>query len=578
MVKSILLSLLLLLASRQIDDPIVAENILNEYDFIVVGAGASGAVVASRLSEIPDANVLLLEAGSTDLKYPIIDIPFAARQGYRSEYDWNYNIVPQKRNLQASLGVEQWPRGKVLGGSTSLNAMIYIRGSPHDFDSWEDHGAEGWSWKNVEPYFRKIEDAVDPEMSANLGRGGPLKISPVFTDEMTRKMIEAGKEMGLDEVDYHDDKMEGIGPIVQSQYNGIRVSSSDAYLRSILPRRNNKLHVVTNAHVTKVMTDEEKQAVGIQFVKNGIPFTVKSRKEIVLSAGSIGTPQILMLSGIGPAEHLKKKGIDVIRDIPGVGSNMEDHLVAWSFHGNNFNELEGVSEENVKKYIVNGTGQLSVGFGIDTAIHTRTKYWGTDVSKSTIKRPFPSIQIFFNSNPDSALPFPHDAGKNFTAMAVGLQHPKSVGTIRLKSKDPFEQPIIDPNYLSDDDDVLMLIEGLKIIEKLEMTKTLNSIDYRMIFPDLCNFTSNQTPPRPDSFYRCYIGLSTRTLYHPCCTAKMGENDNKMAVVDSRLRVRGVRGLRIADASVMPHLTSANIQAPCYMIGEKAADMIKEDWM
>nr|XP_039274273.1 choline dehydrogenase, mitochondrial-like [Styela clava] len=284
-----------------------------------------------------------------------------------------------------------------------------------------------------------------------------------------------------------------------------------------------------------------------------------------------------MLSGIGPKNHLEEMKIEVVEDLPGVGANLQDHLEILVFHAIDDHQYATQSTmESIMEYIMNGTGYNSAVWGSGVVLHHKTKYFGTNVSLSTKKRPFPSIQEIFT--PKDA-PFPFKTRENYrfnTALLLGVQHPKSKGEIRLKSKNPFDQPIIDPNYLSEEDDIKMYIEGFRKLEEFEMSQTMNEIGFRLITPEICNGSLYTKPPRPDEFYRCYV-KSYGVGYHACCTAKIGKENDEMAVVDERLRVRYVESLRVADASVMPHETSSNTQAPCYMIGRKASEMIKQYW-
>nr|XP_039274507.1 L-sorbose 1-dehydrogenase-like isoform X2 [Styela clava] len=580
MIKSALIALVMTLLARMLYDPMITNDVSEEYDFIVVGGGASGAVVARELSDKTGMTVLLLEAGDSDWSNPLVPSPTMFDMLQESPANWNYDIAKQKYSLLEMGENAKYPGGKILGGSTSINAMNYLRGSPHDYDSWEDHGAKGWSWKDVEPIFKKNENAVDENISVKAGRGGLLNISISYQHPFSVKLKTAAKEIGVEEVDYFDE-IEGISPLVCTKHKGIRQSSSDAFLRTGYKEREEYLHIVTNALVSKIHfvtgAKSKQKATGVSYIKNGKINTVEARREIILSAGTIRTPQLLMLSGIGPKNHLEEMKIEVVEDLPGVGVNLQDHLEILVFHAIDDHQYATQSTmESIMEYIMNGTGYNSAVWGSGVVLHHKTKYFGTNVSLSTKKRPFPSIQEIFT--PKDA-PFPFKTKENYrfnTALLLGVQHPKSKGEIRLKSKNPFDQPIIDPNYLSEEDDIKMYIEGFRKLEEFEMSQTMNEIGFRLITPEICNGSLYTKPPRPDEFYRCYV-KSYGVGYHACCTAKIGKENDEMAVVDERLRVRYVESLRVADASVMPHETSSNTQAPCYMIGRKASEMIKQDW-
>ncbi|XP_039274437.2 glucose dehydrogenase [FAD, quinone]-like [Styela clava] len=580
MLKSTLVALLLTLLARKSYDPMITNDVSEEYDFIVVGAGASGAVVARGLSDKTGMTVLLLEAGESDYNNPLV--PSAIKYGelQQSPYNWNYDVAKQKYSLLEIGKNAKYPGGKILGGSTAINGMNYVRGSPHDYDSWEDHGAKGWNWKDVEPFFRKNENSVDDKMSEKAGRGGLLNISISYENPFTAKLKTAAKEIGIREVDYFDE-IEGISRFVCTRYKGLRQSSSEAFLRSGYKERQKSLHIVTNALVSKIHfvtgTSGKQKATGVSFIEDGKIGNVKARKEIILSAGALRTPQILMLSGIGPKNHLEEMEIEVVSDLPGVGANFQDHFGHFVHHAIEDSQFAShTTPESITEYIMNGTGHNSAALGGSVVLHHRTKYFGTNVSLSNKKRPFPSIQALFTS---ANIPVVFEPTKNHTfhtLLLLAVLHPKSKGEIRLKSTNPTDQPIIDPNYLSEEDDIKMYIEGFRKLEEFEMTKAMKEIGFRLVTPQVCNGSLYTNPPRPDEFYRCYV-KSFGYAAHACCTAKIGQEGDEMAVVDERLRVRHVEGLRVADASVMPHVTSSNTQAPCYMIGRKASKMMKQDW-
>ncbi|XP_039261901.2 choline dehydrogenase, mitochondrial-like isoform X1 [Styela clava] len=460
-------------------------------------------------------------------------------------------------------------RGKTLGGTSSINYLSYVRGSPHDFKSWEDSGAVGWGWSNVEPYFRKVENATMDGMSAKLGRNGNLKLSRNHNEPSKAwKLIKnAASELGIKTTDYNDDML-GLSPVTFTVHEGIRQNSVAAYLRPIQKKRQDRLHIVTGALVSKVLIDNDSRfgskAYGVEYLKDGKYHTVRARKEVIISAGVIGTPQILLLSGIGRKKDLQSLGIQVIVDLPGVGSNLEDHLLIDAIFMTNLTNPP--SEKNPKvQYILNGNGPMSMS--PKTAVFVKLPPKGTSSSSNERRRSFPDILLFLQENP--ALP---------TLLYLGMMlHPKSKGNVKLRSKDIEDHPVINPNYLEHEDDFQVLRKVYRLMEKFEKSAAFEKAGAQVMMPAICNRTQNKDAPRNDNFYNCLIWETSRSANHHCCTAKMGSRDDKYAVVDPQLRVIGVKALRVVDASVFPHQTSSNTQASVYMVAEKAADLIKQTW-
>nr|XP_039262079.1 L-sorbose 1-dehydrogenase-like isoform X1 [Styela clava] len=566
--RKLLMGLLILLGERELD-PIVRKKADDSYDFIVVGSGPGGATVASRLSEMPDAKILLLEAGESDLKDSRIKVTTRARELAKTDIDWKYETEKVSRYpfVDRTFSI---PRGKTLGGSSSINYGAYIRGSPLDFDSWEDSGAAGWGWNNVEPYFRKVENATMEGMSAKLGKNGNLKLSRnhIKPSKAWNLFTEAAAEIGIKPTNNIDD-MEGISPMTFTSYKGIRQNSVTAYIRPIQYQRKDRLHIVTGALVSKISIDTKSESVarayGVEYLKNGKYHTVQANKEVIISAGVIGTPQILLLSGIGPQEDLQNLGIPVIKNLPGVGSNLQDHWFNPVDFMTNLTNPPPVGNP-MMQYILNGTGLMGMDQHV-TTIFRKTRLSGTPTSLSSRRRPFPEIQLYLRERP--ALPS--------ISIFAQLLHPKSKGTIKLSSRDIRDHPVIDANFFGHEDDVRVLTEGFRLIEKFEKSSFFQKAGAKMVMPANCNGSIYGNPPRSDKFYNCLIWERSGTGFHPCCTAKMGLRSDKYSVVDSHLRVIGIKGLRVVDASVFPHQISSNTQATVYMIGEKAADMIKETW-
>ncbi len=566
----------------------IQETLDEEYDYIIVGAGSAGCVLANRLSEEEHQSILLLETGPDDAGYSDIHIPArVAGLLNNPEVDWMYKTTPQKQDC-LSMENKQcvWPRGKVLGGSSSSNGMIYIRGSPYDFDQWEKMGAKGWSYKDVLPYFKKSECNNNPELAAGEyhGTNGPMQVSDSVPMELQSRSLKAGEELGFGVSDANGGKQEST--IMHTQVtisrDGVRQSTATAFLRPAQHRQN--LHIATMAHVTKVLFDG-KRAVGVEYVRNNVKGRVHTRIEVILSAGAVGSPHILLLSGVGPKEHLKSFEIPVRADLP-VGENLQDHLMVWApeftIKGASSVPLEDAAslQENLK-YKLFGTGLQTGGSFLATqAFHVVAHQPKEDkfAHLQHVLLPFlvggdEGLRHLLNIQPDVFHSVYDDSlGVDGFFISSEMLHPKSKGTIRLRSSDPFESPDIEPNYLSHEDDVKTLIEGIRLSQDLAATSAFQAVKAKMkkrVHP-------NCTQPAYDSdeYWRCFIRHMASTVGHPTSTCKMGASDDQSVVVDPQLRVRGLEGLRVVDASVMPMITSGNTNAPTIMIAEKAADLIK----
>ena len=569
------------------------------YDYIVVGAGSAGCVLANRLSENPNVTVLLVEAGEPDSK-PEIHIPLAYGLLQNSEVDWQYTTAPQDNSCTIHDERKScWPRGKVLGGTSAINAMVYTRGNKHDYDRWETiHGAEGWGWDDVFPYFKKSEDFQAEGDEGYHGYGGPLTVTKnSYVSPSSRAFLEAGKMIGYEEIDYNGASQIGFSSTQQTIKNGKRWSTAQAFLHPVRDRPN--LFVLTGKSVRQLEFDGDR-VTGIQVVNSknfihGNNDFISARKEVILSAGVIGSPYILLLSGIGPAEHLKEVGIQVQLDLP-VGKNLQDHIMTQAaFRSQHLSSGSGLvlttdmvsSVSSLAKYFIFGTGPLSTsveahGFvqsglqdGDDPRPDLNLMYSAarapiTEVYKVCIK-----IDTLKQHFQDGVLD--GDVGNTVgSSFFPGLLHPKSRGEIYLNNSGNtvFNPPVIDPKYLSHPDDVEVLLRGLRIVEKMFATSAFDM--FREEGFRLGDLMVSEYLTGSDEFWRDFIRKVVLTVYHPVGTCKMGGDSVPNRVVDQRLKVVGLKNLRVVDASIMPEIVSGNTNAPTIMIAEKAADMIKQD--
>ncbi|MBY4598557.1 GMC family oxidoreductase [Ottowia caeni] len=523
-------------------------------DYVIVGGGSAGCVLAARLSEDPSIQVTLLEAGPEDRSWLIHCPAGLAVMARTGQANWGYETVPQA-GLNGRRGYQ--PRGKVLGGSSSINAMIYTRGQPQDYDAWAAEGNDGWAWQDVLPFFRRSEHN---ERGADEfhGTGGPLNVKDLSDpNPFSEAFVEAGVQAGYARNDdFNGAQQEGVGLYQVTHKNGERFSAAKAYLTPNRARSN--LRVITGAQVTRILL-EGARAVGVAYVKSGAEQVVRANQEVLLSAGALQSPQLLMLSGIGPADQLRRHDIGVQLDLPGVGANLHDHpdvVQGWDVPG--AHDLFGVS----------AAGAWRVAKGIGRWRRERRGLLTSNFAeaggfiRSAESELLSDLQLHFvvgklvNHGRSAAW------GHGFSCHVCVLR-PRSRGSLQLASADPLAAPLIDPGFLQDPDDMRRLIAGFRQMRELLSQPALARHGGR----------ENSAAMRSDAEIEGFIRAHADTIYHPVGTCRMGKGP--FDVVDSRLRVHGVRGLRVVDASIMPQVVSGNTNAPTIMIAEKAAHMIRE---
>jgi len=535
-----------------------------DYDYIVIGAGSAGCVLANRLTASGTARLLLLEAGGSD-RSPWIQVPIGYGRTFNDpRFNWMYEAEPD-----ATLGGRRqfWPRGKVLGGSSSINAMVYVRGQPGDFDDWAAAGNPGWSWRELLPYFRKLEDHPFGEKEFH-GVNGPVAVSDVSAKvhPLCGSFLEACDTLGVPRTrDFNGAHTEGSGLWEVTIKDGVRVSSSNAYLRPVWRRPN--LEIRTRSQATRLLF-EDGRASGVEFLERGMARTARARREVILAAGAINSPQLLELSGVGDAQLLRSFGLPVVVDSPAVGRGLQDHLAVNYYYRSRVRTLNN----ELAPFLGKLRAALRYAFGKGGPLAMSVNQAGAFL-RSREGLSAPNMHIYFNPasystttlgstrrllNPD---PYPG------FLVSFNTCRPLSRGSIHIRSTDPLKSPAIQPNALAHPRDVADVIEGARLIRRIVGAQPLAGLIESEREPG--SAVTSEADVLADFRERC------GSVFHACGTCAMG-SDPRTAVLDPRLRVRGVAGLRVVDASAFPNLTSGNTNAPVMMLAEKAADLILED--
>ena len=531
---------------------------IKSFDYIIVGGGSSGCVMANRLTENDAISVLLLEAGGKD-SHPYIHMPVGFSKLTAGPRTWGFNTVPQKYANNREIPYAQ---GKVLGGGSSINAEIFTRGNPADYDRWaNEEGAEGWSFQEIKQYFLKSEgnSVLSGEWH---GSDGPLGVSNLQDpQEMTRAFVRSCQELGVPyNPDFNGAKQEGCGFYQLTVKDSKRCSAAVGYLRPAMKRSN--LTVATNVLAHRILV-KSGRAIGVEYSQNGTMHTVKADSEVIVTAGAIGSPKLLMLSGIGPADHLASLGLDVVHNLPGVGENLHDHFgidIVAELNGHysldKYNKLHWMLWAGAQ-YALFKSGPVT------SNVVEGGAFW-----YSTADAKIPDLQFHFlaGAGAEEGVPSVPEGSSGITLNSYTLR-PKARGTVKLRSTNPLDAPLVDPNYLGHPDDLKTSAEGVKLSVEMFNQKSLQKYIKKIRFPG--------AEVKSQADFENYARQYGRTSYHPTCTCKMGVDE--MSVVDPKLRVRGIDGLRVCDSSVMPSLVGSNTNAPTIMIGEKAADLVRGNY-
>ncbi|XP_015783879.1 uncharacterized protein LOC107361554 [Tetranychus urticae] len=555
----------------------------NTYDYVIVGAGAAGSTVAARLTEDPSVRVLVIEAGGKENNFN--NIPLFALLQQKTPIDWGYYSTPQTRSAQG-LNDDQIPasRGKVVGGSTSINFMLYVRGNPSDYDKWQELGATGWNYSAMAPYFVKMEDSRDSKSDPGYhGTKGPMTISELNDPfEADTALLEGAREYGLNIGDYNGaDQM-------RFQYgshyirDGKRCSTGRAYLGPASSRPN--LDIFLYSRVNKVIFDG-KRAIGVEFTNSEKDYQVFARTKVIICAGGIATPQLLMLSGIGPRDQLEKFNISIVHESPGVGNNLQDHIFTILFfrtnYGTSFVPDRIDAAKSFVEYVTTHNGSFTSS-GLNVNGFWRSKY--ADDSRPDIQIQAESLGLgnvlanyylgyLFNIDKQTLLKyFMPNAETDGTIVLMTLVRPRNTGTIKLASSDPRDPPLIDFNFFTNPRDLAAMVEGCKLVLNISKTQAMQSVGAEFFNSPLPGCEQYQF--ESDDYLRCLIQTLTFTIWHSIGTAKMGSPDDPMAVVSPDLLVHGVDNLMVIDTSVMPEIPTGNTAAPTIALAERAADMLR----
>jgi choline dehydrogenase len=520
-----------------------------EWDYVIAGAGSAGCALASRLSADRRTTVLLLEAGPRDGGL-MVKVPAGFSKLFKGPLDWNYATVPQAALAGREL---YWPRGRLVGGCSAINAQIWVRGHRLDYDGWAAQGAAGWAYADVLPLFERLED-VERGPLPGRGQGGPVRIAELREpNPATGAFLDAAGELGIPRAaDVNGPELDGVDTCQVTQQAGRRWSAADAYLAPAAGRKN--LTILTGAQATRVLL-EDGRAVGIEYLRRGRKKVARAAAEVILAGGAVNSPQLLLLSGVGPAEELRALGIPVAVDLPGVGRNLQDHLACGLVVGCPLPVTLATAETaaNLARFLLLGRGPLTSNVAEAHAF-----------VRLTPGAPAPDVELLFGPAPFIEHGLVRPPGHAISLGAILLQ-PRSAGALRLRSPDPLQAPVIDPAYLTDPEgeDLRLLTAGVKLARELLRTRALGPYVGAPIQPEDLDLD--------DRGMADFVRRKAETMYHPVGTCRMGVDP--LAVVDPALRVHGVAGLRVADASVMPRIIRGHTHAPATLIGERAAELV-----